>query len=265
MNKIVLIFTLSILFSLAKAQDTLVISSANIHADDTILIYFPKYYKNSDKNFPLVYMLHGFGGDFHQVNDIISVQDYADNYGFIIATPDGLKDSWYFNDPNPKKMQWETFFVEELYPQLIKNYRVDDSNIFITGFSMGGYGSMYLFLRHNSLFRAAAASSGVLDLSYSGQKYLSLSDKLGEYEKSKDIFYNYSAINQLDSIKFSNKKIYIDCGNRDFLFEANQKFYSKCIDLYIDAQFLMMPGKHTSFYWQTSFPYEFSFFKSLTK
>lgn len=252
---------IAFLFSLhIYAQDTLVIPPAVLKVADTSLVFTPHGMKSGQK-VPMVIMLHGYGGDFHQFPQLLDLQNYADAYGFLIVTPDGFKDSWYFNAPSPSQMQWESFFIKDLYPTLLEKYAVDSSKIFITGLSMGGHGAMYLFLRHSGLFCAAASSSGVLDLNYSGQKYHSLSNILGEYQSHKDVFSQYSPINQLDSIKFSPKKIFIDCGNKDHLLEANRKFYDKCTALFIDAEFLQMSGRHNRAYWKKSFPFHFEFFK----
>ncbi len=256
----ILLFLL-ISFGKVKAADTLKVLSSYIPVPDTVLVFTPRGYRTSDSAYPLVYMLHGYGGNYSQINKIIDLQYYADKYRFVIACPDGLFDSWYFNSPVDPKMQYESFFVEDLYPEILKDYRIDSNNIFITGLSMGGHGSMYLFLRHAKMFKAAASSSGVLDLNYSALKYSSLSDRLGEYDKSKNLFDKFSAINQLDSIKFSDKEIFADCGTKDYLLKANKKFNEACMDRWIQITFMTMNGRHNYKYWRKSLPWHFDFFR----
>ena len=248
-----------------EAQDTLVINSSYLPANDTVLIFTPTNAHPKDSSYPVVYMLHGYGGNYSQINKILNLQVYADKYRFIIVCPDGLFDSWYFNSPIRRKLQYETFFFTDLYPKINKDYSIDTTNIFITGLSMGGHGAMYLFLRHATKFKAAASSSGVLDLNYSSLKYSSLSNKLGEYKNSISVFNEYSAINQLDSIKFTDKAIFVDCGTKDHLLEANNKFNEACMDRWIQITYMNMSGRHNATYWKSSFPWHFDFFLKQVK
>ena len=262
MNIRLLVFILAIPAWLnIKASDTLVVSSQYLPVNDSVLVITPTDYHPRDSVYPLVYMLHGYGGKFTNLNSFLDLQSYADEYRFIIVCPDGLFDSWYFDSPRKTNMKWETFFFNDLYPLINEKYPVDTVNIFITGLSMGGHGAMYLFLRHSGKFNAAASSSGVLDLNYSALKYSSLSNHLGEYNDSKDVFTKYSAISQLDSIKFTDKQIFTDCGTKDHLLEANNKFNEKCMDYRIQITFMTMPGRHNRRYWVNSFPWHFDFFQ----
>lgn len=247
-------------YQLDNAQDTLVLQSTYLPKNDTVLVFTPNQYQPKDSTYPLVYMLHGYGGNYSQMNKLLNLQSYANQYRFIIVCPDGLFDSWYFNSPIRLKSQYETFFFSDLYPKINKDYPTDTTNIFITGLSMGGHGAMYLFLRHASKFKAAASSSGVLDLNYSSLKYSSLSNMLGEYKTSISTFNEYSAINQLDSIKLSNKAIFVDCGTKDHLLEANNKFNEACMDRWIQITYMNMPGRHNAVYWKSSLPWHFEFF-----
>ena len=248
-------------FNRINAQDTLVLHSEFLPANDTVLVFTPKDYNPKDSIYPVIYMLHGYGGNYSQMNKLLHLQDYANEYNFIIVCPDGLFDSWYIDSPVRRKSQWETFFFTDLYPGIKKDYATDTSNIFITGLSMGGHGAMYLFLRHSKKFKAAASSSGVLDLNYSALKYSSLSNMLGEYNSSISVFNEYSTINQLDSIKFTDKAIFVDCGNKDHLLEANNKFNEACMDRWIQITYMNMQGRHNAQYWKTSFPWHFEFFE----
>ena len=260
-SSLILVFVLAFGFLQIKAQDSLVLKSAYLPVNDSVLVFTPKDYQPHDSTYPVVYMLHGYGGNYTQLNKMLKLQNYADEFKFIIICPDGLFDSWYINSPLKQNIEWETFFFSDLYPKINKAYAVDTTNIFITGLSMGGHGAMFLFLRHSSKFKAAASSSGVLDLNYSALKYSSLSNTLGEYNQSKDIFNNYSAINQLDSIKFTDKPIFVDCGTKDHLLKANNQFNEACMDRWIQITYMNMPGRHNAKYWKSSFPWHFDFFE----
>jgi putative tributyrin esterase len=243
------------------STDTLVFISKYLPKPDTVLVFTPKEDQKNYKHLPLVYMLHGYGGNHSSFNEIIDLQKIADSLNFIIVCPDGLIGSWYFDSPIKTNSNYESFFFNDLYENIIENYPIDTQNIFITGYSMGGHGAMYLFLRHNQKFKAAASSSGTLDLNYSSLKYSSLSDMLGEYEKNKTVFDSYSAVNQLDSVMYSSKSIFVDCGDKDYLLAANQVFSERCKEKRINLIYSTMPGRHNAEYWKKSFLWHFFFFQ----
>lgn len=261
MRNYILLFILVFSFShLSFSQkDTLIFETNYLKNPDTCLIFLPTNYIQNSNLVPVVYFLHGYGGNPFSLNQTIDLQYYADKYGFVIVSPSG-QNSWYFDSPIKRDSKWETFFIEQLYPAINKKYNLDTSNIFITGLSMGGHGALYLFLRHQSLFRSAGSSSGTLDLNASTQKFLSLSNLLGEYQKNEIRFNAFSCINLLPSIQFSDKKIIFDCGTSDILSDCNNDFKKACDSLHIQATYISSPGRHNSAYWTKSFEHHFIFF-----
>ena len=127
------------------------------------LVFKPDNYDSNNK-YPLLFMLHGHGGDYKQWSEIIDLQHYANQYNFIIVCPDGHYDSWYVDSPILKESQFETYFFYTLVPDIFNNYKTDSANIFITGLSMGGHGAINLFLNYPGFFESAGSTSGILDL-----------------------------------------------------------------------------------------------------
>ncbi len=256
---ILLVFTFSTL--IGYNQDVFVVKTKYLANADTSIVFFPKqkqtFFKQST---PIIIMLHGYGGDYKQWSKISDLQSYANKYNCIIVCPDGGKESWYFDSPLKKESKFESFFIKDYLPYLKENFSIDTNGIFITGLSMGGHGAMYLFLRHPNLFASAGSTSGVLDLNASGLKYSSLSNHLGEYNDSKEMFDNYSAINLLKNIRFTKKPIIFDCGNKDHLYNANKAFKKQCDSLYINAFYFSFPGRHDRRYWKKSIEWHFLFF-----
>jgi len=259
-------FTIALLISsfLVQAQETFIVKTKYLANADTSYVFYPKQRQTfTIQKTPIVIMLHGYGGDYKQWNNVTNLQQLANKYNCIIVCPDGGKESWYLNSPKKKESQFESFFIKDYLPYLKENFSIDTNGIFITGLSMGGHGAMYLFLRHPQLFASAGSTSGVLDLNASGLKYSSLSNCLGEYDTNKDVFDNNSAINLLDNIKFENKPIIFDCGNKDHLYEANKAFKEKCDSLYIKAFYFSSPGRHNRMYWKESIAWHFEFFNKI--
>ncbi|MBN2745932.1 MAG: prolyl oligopeptidase family serine peptidase [Bacteroidales bacterium] len=265
MNKLhVIFYLLAFQITAIFATDTLVMKSDYLSSTDTVLIFCPENH-SPDSVFPVVYLLHGYGGNYSSFSKLLELDWLANHYRFIIVCPDGLKDSWYFDSPLREKSLWERFYFEELYPKINRSYPADTANIFITGYSMGGHGAMYLFLRNTAKFRAAGASSGVMDLNQSRLKKTSIASHLGAWPDSAQKFLQYSSITYLENLTKTDKEIIIDCGTEDYLQKANQNFYEKCMELELPVYFMEAEGGHNAQYWKESFLWHFSFFEKKTK
>jgi S-formylglutathione hydrolase FrmB len=265
MKKIILLLALfvALIYGLS-AQKQHVLTSKYILKADTVWVFTPaNYADNAVKSFPLIYLLHGWSGSYHQWNDIMDCQKYADEYGFIIVCPDGLYDSWYINSPVIKGSQYTDFFFMDLFPFVTKAYRVDNKNVFITGLSMGGHGALYLFEQKPELFRSAGSISGVLDLTNSRNDYR-ISEYLGLKKDTSDekILKAYSVVGNIEKIAASGKEIIFSCGVADPFYNVNNEFRVKCDKAKVGATYISNPGAHNYPYWKSNIGSHFDFFKS---
>lgn len=250
-----------------QAQDQHILKSKNIQSADTVWVFTPSVYKSDpEKSFPLIYMLNGWSGSYHQWNDIIGCQNFADRYGFIIVCPDGLFDSWYINSPAIAGSRYSDFFFSDLMPFIAENYRVDRENIFITGLSMGGHGALYLFAMNPGLFRSAGSLSGVLDLSICASEYR-INDYLGIREPNSNdpLLKTYSVAGNIKRIAASGKEIIFTCGTSDRFYAVNNQFKTLCDEYRIAATYIISPGGHDYAYWKSAIGYHFDFFNLMVK
>lgn len=258
---IILSFVSFFLFAkLGKAQDQLVYKSGFLPKPDTVHIFKPKNYDGQDK-WPVIYLLHGYGGNYNQWNKIMNAQKYADEYGFIIVCPDGFN-SWYLNSPVKKDWQLESFFFDELFPDISKKYKTDQTKTFISGLSMGGHGALSLFLQKPELFLSAGSSSGLMDLKSSGNKF-GIANLLGTADTNADVWRQFSVINHIDKLAGTPKQFIFDCGSEDLFYGINNTLRQKCDSLKINATYIAQPGKHDKAYWAKSIRQHFDFFKTL--
>ena len=263
MKKLSLIFTFLFVAKFLFAQEQLVYQSKNLPKPDTTWVFKPKSYKKLQK-MPVIYLLHGYGGNYKQWNNIMNAQKYADEYGFIIVCPDGLFSSWYLNSPVQPNSQFETFFFEELFPDIKNKYKIDEQNVFISGLSMGGHGALSLFIKQPSLFSAAGSTSGVVRLNDGFGKY-ALADLLGNPPKDDELWKRYSVLDNIDKLKGNNQAIIFDCGAADVFYEGNNLLKQKCDALKLNATYISQPGGHSRNYWTKSIAQQFAFFKAQVK
>ncbi|NJK86177.1 MAG: prolyl oligopeptidase family serine peptidase [Bacteroidales bacterium] len=192
-NRWIFLLLLMFFYGISQGQKQHIFSSGFLPGNDTVWVFQPKNYSKAH-NFPVVYLLHGWSGNYSGWSKLADLQNYADDYGFIVVCPDGFYDSYYLNSPEIKNIQFESFFTGVLYPAINRLYSTDTSKIFISGLSMGGYGAMALFMNNPELFLSAGSTSGVMDLSYSSQRDKRLSELLGEYQTHKEIFFQHSPL-----------------------------------------------------------------------
>lgn len=128
-------------------------------------VYLPDGYKDASEPYPVIYLLHGAGGDESTWLTKGGIQVTADALmerkelrSSVIVMPTEGPASWY-TDGNSDKA--ETAFVDDIIPYIEGKYKVkkDRPNRSIAGLSMGGYGALNLSLSHPQLFCAAAVLS----------------------------------------------------------------------------------------------------------
>ena len=245
----------------AVAQDQLVYKSKNLSKPDTTWVFKPLNYQQKDK-LPVLFLLHGYSGNYKQWNKIMDAQKYANDYGFIIVCPDGLFSSWYINSPVKNDIQFESFFFDELFPDIKAKYKMDANNVIISGLSMGGHGALYLFIKHQELFKSAGSTSGGIQLSDGFGKY-GLGEILGNPPATSDVWQKYSVTALIDQLKGNKKPFIFDCGSDDFFYKSNNALKQKCDELKLNATYISQPGAHNGAYWAKSIKQQAEFFKTL--
>lgn len=128
-------------------------------------VFVPEGYENGDARYPVIYFLHGAGGDENSdvggfaglVRGLIAEKKLPPA---ICVFPNGGM-SGYRDRPDQKVMV-ETMIVKELVPRIDREYRTvaNRENRVLAGFSMGGGGAVRLALKYPDLFGAAGSWAG---------------------------------------------------------------------------------------------------------
>ncbi len=132
-------------------------SKESVKIDDDLrmdyLAYVPQKYASQDK-WPLILFLHGAG---ERGNDLEKVKihgppklvENGKNLPFIVISPQC-----------PKEKRWNVDSLSKLLTEVESKYKVDKSRIYLTGLSMGGYGSWALAAHSPHRFAAVAPICG---------------------------------------------------------------------------------------------------------
>ena len=118
------------------------------------LLFLPRDYSDGGQSWPLIFFLHGAGERGSDVWKVAThgppkrVRDHPE-FPFIVLSPQC-----------PEGEIWSRDMLLALLEDVIKSYKVDTSRIYLTGLSMGGYGTWDLGLSHPEKFAAIVPICG---------------------------------------------------------------------------------------------------------
>ena len=263
MNKFILIILSCITtFNVCAGQvDTIDVLSPSMNIRVKNVVILPDNY-DSKSNLPVLYLLHGYGGNHKSWIQIKpELPRLATQYGIMIVCPDG-KNSWYWDSPVNTKMKYETYVSKELTAYIDNNYktRKDKSGRAVTGFSMGGHGGLWLGIRNQDIFGACGSMSGGVDIRPFPDNW-EMKNALGNYQENNKRWDNHTVINQIYLIK-PELAIIIDCGTEDFFYEVNEKLHRELINNKVKHNYISLPGAHNAKYWSGAIEYQILFFSN---
>lgn len=242
--------------------DTIRVFSPSMHKEVPCVVIVPDLYSETQANFPVVYLLHGYSGNYLDwITKVPELTRYVDEFHLIIVCPDGGFSSWYFDSPVDTTMRYETFMTHELVPEIDARYRTipDRSHRALCGLSMGGHGALYLAIRHQDEFGAAAAISGGVDILPFPHNW-DIAKRLGDEATHQDVWRAHSVIDLVDSLKNGALRIALDDGTGDIFIKENRALHQKLLSLHIDHDYTERPGGHTWEYWRNAIPFQLVFF-----
>jgi putative tributyrin esterase len=220
-------------------------------------LILPVGYGQSARRYPVLYLLHGYTGNYTDWVTHCHLTDYAKAYQEIIVMPDG-ENSWYVNNYTQPQLQWEDYIIMDLIPYVDAHYRTiaTRQGRAIAGLSMGGYGAMMLGLKHPQLFIAIASLSGALasaeprfeeETTEAGIKQALASDfgPLDNPDRPKDDpFWLVQTITPA-----ACPHLFLAIGSSDPLVQENRRFVRLLSSLGFRYRYYEVPGKHEWAVW----------------
>ena len=200
-------------------------------ADRRLNVYTPPFYEKNLQSYPVLYLLHGSGGDENAWLELGRTARIMDNLiaegkiePMIVVMPNGnpskqaapgettdnlaYKPAMSNSFPGYKDGSYEKSFTEIIH--FIDNrYRTvaDKNHRAIAGLSMGGFLTLYLSLNYPDLF-------GYVGLFSAG---------MSGFDANNPVYANLEG--KLDALKASGYNLFwIAIGKDDFLYEPNQAF-----------------------------------------
>ena len=260
------IFFLLLLFTApairAQKVDTVAVYSPSMNKDIKNVVILPKDYGTvSGKTYPVLYLLHGYNGNYAAwVRIKPELPEIASLTGMIIVCPDG-QNSWYWDSPKAPSVRFETYVSAELVNYIDKNYstRAEPAGRAVTGLSMGGHGGLWLGIRHQDIFGACGSMSGGVDIRPCPENW-EMKKQLGDYAENQSLWEEHTVINQLHKIRAGKLQMIIDCGTGDFFYAVNKALHEKLLYLNIPHDYTERPGIHNGAYWKNAADYHILYF-----
>lgn len=130
-------------------------------------VLLPDGYTDTDRRYPVVYWLHGLGGNENSgarlAGRIRTLTAGHSITPMLFVFVNGGASSMY-SDSSDGSIKSETTIITELIPHIDRNYRTiaGREGRAIEGFSMGGYGALMLGTKHPELFCSVLSYAGAL-------------------------------------------------------------------------------------------------------
>lgn len=244
---------------------TLTLHSTNLNRRQDVTVYNPY---STNKDLPIVILLHGVYGNnwvwmdlggAHQVYDELREQGLSE---FILVMPSdgGLwEGSAYL--PLGQQGDFDKWIIDDVLNSVIESVdsASSNSNLYITGLSMGGYGALRLGTKYAAKFSGISAHSSITKVA---DLALFTDTPITQYQtdaNEADILYwcehNQS---QLPPLR-------LDCGIDDELLESNRNLVEQLKASKIEHSYEEFEGCHEWAYWNRNLIKTLRFFDQIEK
>ena len=144
-------------------------------------LHIPSSY-DGKTDVPLVFMLHGTGGDGEKMYDISGWAELAEKENFIAAFPSSMRYKIIDTDSLKITTKWNTTpdaewtfqpgevgkddikFLKKVIQEMIGNYRIDTKRIYLNGFSNGGAMAAKCTIEMSDIVAAVCENAGSFHL-----------------------------------------------------------------------------------------------------
>ena len=242
------------------------ITSLSLQREAEYAVLLPARYEASDLRFPVLYLLHGLFGSYQNWCELTNIEELARDLNLIIVMPDG-NDGWYTDSETIPANRYESFFINDLEPEVEKLYRViaAKEGRAIAGLSMGGYGAFKFAVRYPNEFKLAASFSGAFDApersdDAPGFDWDTLKPSIlqafgarASLTRTRNDLFQLIKSLQMEEVS-QLPYFYFDCGLSDGFIEANLRLKNLFDAVGVRSEFVGIEGGHDWDYWGSRLP-----------
>ncbi len=260
--------------------------SESLQREMHINIVLPRGYHDSGKNYPVLYLCHGFTSNYHEFVNV-GVPEYLNRFEMIAVMVD-VGNSSYANwaeSSDGRPLNFADHVCKDVIGYVDSHYRTiaERKGRAINGISMGANGAITMGLTYPHLFCSIAGHSGGYSMDGARAElkrteppepdawrdalikdtlmyYLGIDipgfSTMRDRTPNGKIFSSEEQIDRVDPylnvLKIPRKElphIYIDAGVKDFLYGPTRKFMNYLLEHEIPFVFGQSDGGHEEDYW----------------
>ncbi|HEY5823994.1 MAG TPA: alpha/beta hydrolase-fold protein [Cyclobacteriaceae bacterium] len=224
-------------------------NSPSLKLNRRMYVYTPPGYEASKDKYPVLYLLHGGGGDedawtalgrANYILDNLIAQGKAKPMIVVMTNGNAFQTSSLRTAPNTPEITRETFMkyaglfeaslVKDVIPYIEKNYRVKASkeSRALAGLSMGGMQTITASIEYPDVFGYIGVFSS------------------GIFQPNPDQEPKFAALK-----KAGTNKYWVACGKDDFLMDSNKRLLEMLKKTEIKHEYFENAGGHTWANWRT--------------
>lgn len=225
--------------------------------DVSYLAYLPPTYEgDTGKRFPVIYWLHGLGGNQRTGSKYVAKLDAAMKAGqapaMIVVLVNGMRSSFYC-DSVDGKVPVESVIIKDLIPHVDSTFRTIARREarMVEGASMGAFGALHLAFKYPEVFGAVSSiMAGIHDENSMAEMYPEIFQAI--FAGNKDCFRTNSPWYLLEKNSETIRgrtKIRLWIGDQDLEWRRARtlRFHELLGRLNIEHQFEIVPGVAHSF------------------
>jgi S-formylglutathione hydrolase FrmB len=237
-------------------------SAAMRQSFDATIVLPDDYARGSHtRRYPVIYVLHGSGGDYTDWTSNSRIGRLADRYHVILVMPDGGHESWYIDSPFDPHSRYETYVGTEVVGWVDAHLRTiaAKQGRAITGLSMGGFGALRIALDRPETFGAAGSISGAVD-PRACEDEPGMDRVFGDPARHAAFWSSNAIIANARDFERDHIDLTIDCGVSDGFVKSNRTLHERLIELGVPHDYAERTGGHTWAYWSNAIRYQVLFF-----
>jgi endo-1,4-beta-xylanase len=223
--------------------------SAVIGSNVSYLVWLPPGYEQEQKRYPVIYWLHGMGGNQRAgATMFVPRVEAAIQEGVlppvIVVMVNGMVKGFYCDSVDGRRPV-ESVIIKDMIPHVDQTYRTQArrEGRVIEGYSMGGYGAAHLGFKYPELFGTVVVNAGAL-----------IDPTLSDIPKEGPMFGVFGSDNERrvaehpltlarkNADKLQDKtRIRIGCGSLDNLLPRNKELHELLTELGIQHDYEIVP------------------------
>jgi enterochelin esterase-like enzyme len=218
------------------------------------LVFLPPGYDSGHARYPVLYLLHGLGGDFGEWSRLgaTAVASRLMSSGeippMILVMPEGGRGYWV--DRRPDGPRYGSYVSQDLVAHIDREFRTSPHrrSRAIGGISMGGHGALDIALNHPDRFGVIGAHSMALRRSEDALEFFGNADNWKAHHPPS------ICQNDPQKVRRARFALWIDIGSGDRWAPENRRFHAQLEASGIAHTWREAEGGHDAAYWSANMP-----------